>query len=329
VADALLGVPQNWHPATAQTKYPYVFDASASSWVQWSGVAADPLARNLGEIPGVFGRIDLRSATPEEGLFDATFDIAGLIKIEQTLRKLAPPKWPEDILGPIDQAKAAAGRTLFVETCAECHSVYPHHWSDPKLEGKRFIENALVPLAVVGTDAQMFATPLFDPRPTTLTGALAPFLDAPYTGAAVAPYGSISRTSKEYSTEKPLSALDLSEAELLDASGYREPGEAGPVQPVLKAGPRDGIWAIGPYLHNASVPNLYELLSPASERSKTFHVGREFDPVKVGVDTSGASGTFLFDTTLVGNSNVGHSFEDGPRTSGVIGRGLLPDERRR
>jgi hypothetical protein len=65
-------------------------------------------------------------------------------------------------------------------------------------------------------------------------------------------------------------------------------------------------------MHNGSVPNLYEMLIPAKERTKQFYVGREFDPVKVGLDTSGASGKFLHDTAQRGNSNAGHSFENGP-----------------
>ena len=77
---------------------------------------------------------------------------------------------------------------------------------------------------------------------------------------------------------------------------------------AYKANPAEGMWASPPYLHNGSVPNLYELLSPANERSKTFYIGREFDPVKVGVDTSGKSGTFLYDTSLVGNANTGTFF---------------------
>ena len=94
-----------------------------------------------------------------------------------------------------------------------------------------------------------------------------------------------------------------------------------------KAAPRDGVWATGPFLHNGSVPNLYEMLVPASQRSKKFYVGREFDPVKVGIDTSGKSGMFLFDTSLIGNSNAGHSFQNGPRGNGVIGP-LLTDAQR-
>lgn len=74
-----------------------------------------------------------------------------------------------------------------------------------------------------------------------------------------------------------------------------------------KARPLDGIWATAPYLHNGSVPNLYELVSPRHERTKTFHVGSmDFDPIKVGFKTDAAEGTSEFDTSLPGNSNAGH-----------------------
>ena len=56
---------------------------------------------------------------------------------------------------------------------------------------------------------------------------------------------------------------------------------------VYKAAPRDGVWATPPFMHNGSVPNLYEMLVPAKDRTKKFYIGREFDPVKVGLDTSG------------------------------------------
>ena len=87
------------------------------------------------------------------------------------------------------------------------------------------------------------------------------------------------------------------------------------------------MWATPPFMHNGSVPNLYEMLIPARERTKKFYHGQEFDPVKVGLDTTATSGGFLMDTTLLGNSNAGHSFEEGPRGNGVIGP-LLRDEQR-
>ena len=61
-------------------------------------------------------------------------------------------------------------------------------------------------------------------------------------------------------------------------------------------------------MHNGSVPNLYEMLIPAAERTKKFYLGGDFDPVKVGLDPGATSGTFLMDTTLLGNSNAGHEY---------------------
>lgn len=76
------------------------------------------------------------------------------------------------------------------------------------------------------------------------------------------------------------------------------------------ARPLNGIWATAPYLHNGSVPTLYDLLLPAEQRPAKFYTGsHEFDPVKVGYVTApGGDNQFLFDTSLEGNSNKGHDF---------------------
>jgi hypothetical protein len=74
----------------------------------------------------------------------------------------------------------------------------------------------------------------------------------------------------------------------------------------------NGIWATGPYLHNGSVPTLWDLLHP-DRRPVKFTVGsREFDPVKIGYrNDPGATGpnVWVYDTTQPGNSNIGHSGE--------------------
>jgi hypothetical protein len=98
-----------------------------------------------------------------------------------------------------------------------------------------------------------------------------------------------------------------------------------------KPRPLAGVWSTPPFLHNGSVPNLFELLSPVSERSKRFFVGRrEFDPTKVGYVSEPAKGTddgFWFDTTIDGNRNTGHEFTSGGSAVGVIGPSLTPAER--
>jgi hypothetical protein len=103
------------------------------------------------------------------------------------------------------------------------------------------------------------------------------------------------------------------------------------VQALLayRARPLDGIWATPPFLHNGSVPNLYDLLSPVSERAKTFYLGsREFDPQNVGFDHTPLAGGFQLDTSIPGNWNTGHEFNNGTKGKGVIGRYLEPEERR-
>ncbi|HVF87300.1 MAG TPA: di-heme-cytochrome C peroxidase, partial [Pyrinomonadaceae bacterium] len=90
----------------------------------------------------------------------------------------------------------------------------------------------------------------------------------------------------------------------------------------------DGIWATAPYLHNNSVPNLYQLLLPVARRDTRFFVGNlEFDPGVVGFKTAKFTGGFEFRTSVAGNSNAGHEFRDGPRGKGVIGPLLTEAER--
>ena len=75
------------------------------------------------------------------------------------------------------------------------------------------------------------------------------------------------------------------------------------------ARPLYGIWATPPFLHNSSVPNLYQMLVPADQRDRTFYLGTTlFDPEHVGYRTEKFPGAFLLDTSLPGNSNAGHEF---------------------
>jgi len=328
----ILGVRENWRSAVAPVKPSFVWNLPQAAWAQWSGVLKDPVLRNVGEVMGVFARIDLSSPSPDEGLFDSTLDLAGQLVIEDLLRRLAPPQWPEEIFGEIDREKAALGKQLFSENCAGCHSTWPHRWSEAKKQGKRFIENAIVSNDLIGADATQFGSPQFElRRPTVFAGPMSPHLDPPFTGALVVPPPEIFAPALRGIYDKAVAKLNLTDEELVAAHGYRAfyPEELEPIPALFayKANPAEGMWSSPPFLHNGSVPNLYELLSPAGERSRSFFIGRDFDPVKVGIDTSGATGKFLYDTTLVGNANSGHSFEDGPIGNGVIGR-LLSDEER-
>ena len=104
---------------------------------------------------------------------------------------------------------------------------------------------------------------------------------------------------------------------------------------AYKPRPLAGIWATPPFLHNGSVPTVFDLLSPVEERPKTFRVGsREYDPAKLGL-AQPTSGFWLFDTTKDGNHNTGHEFSreyvkapdnEDPK-DGRIGPYLPPEDR--
>ena len=83
-----------------------------------------------------------------------------------------------------------------------------------------------------------------------------------------------------------------------------------------------GIWATAPYLHNGSVPNLWELLKPPKQRMSSFMVGsRVFDPKNVGFATDKSplkNANFVTDPNNTnGNGNGGHEY----------GTSLTEDER--
>lgn len=77
--------------------------------------------------------------------------------------------------------------------------------------------------------------------------------------------------------------------------------------------PLDGVWLRSPYLHNGSVPTLWELLKTPAQRPTTFYRGNDlYDSEKVGfvADVVKEKGKqyFLYDTRLPSNGNGGHLY---------------------
>lgn len=90
--------------------------------------------------------------------------------------------------------------------------------------------------------------------------------------------------------------------------------------------PLDGLWLRAPYLHNGSVPTLWDLLSPAAERPAAFLRGSDlYDPVNVGFESrpdripaGERSGLFCFMTHARGASLCG---ERTPENNGACSGG--------
>ncbi|MGA9791349.1 MAG: hypothetical protein WBQ43_11705 [Terriglobales bacterium] len=265
--------PSSPVPVTAPVSYPPLWEFRHLEYVHWDSDTTSVIERNMGQALGL-------GAIYDPATLVSTINPRNLHQLEVLAAKLDPPKWPEQLLGSIDQPKAKQGAALFDKYCASCHA---------PADGKEVL---LSPTAV-GTDperANNFAVPL--------GGA----------GFDVAIQSLMERLKAQCYKDNSITG---SEAKIIDGS---QPAPGDPVWRVTKkydARALRGVWATSPYLHNNSILNLHELLLPAGQRQKTFYAGcSEFDPVNVGFvsDINCRPKQFLFDTSVRGNSNLGHEY---------------------
>ena len=334
--------PSNYRVANAPVSYPQLWDIWKFDWVQWNGSAMLPMARNIGEALGVGATLHLFGENggqlPENERYPSSVRLHDLYTLEETLKHLKPPTWPEAILGKVDLALASQGRALFAENCAYCHAPNPVP-PDRRLAPERDPEwhMRIVPTRIIGTDpttADNIADHRFDIRRLGWRKDELARLDVKLFGSSLeqVDFASISSAKglayvTAYVENRAYHDAGIEQPERGRMDGY---DLAIGVQEIrgYKARPLDGIWATPPFLHNGSVPNLFQLLSPVVERDTRFWVGNfEYDPQRAGFLTGEFKGGFLFDTRVTGNGNRGHEFRDGCRNEGVIGRYLEPQER--
>ena len=324
---ALTEVKDNFNPPNAPTSYPYMWDTPQHDYVEWDGSQSNSnigaLARNVGEVIGVFGDIN---TTPKKWLFyfdggyASSIQTRNLRKLEKTVARLYSPLWP-DIFPQIDRGKADAGRQLYTRYCVICHQDIDR--TDPA----RRIQVRMSSIDKIKTDPLTAKNALELKGKTGILAGKPRFYSEGDIMGDEAPALFIANNIMVGVLKNNLlqcflalrDAKKLGHGEEIHPPKYldgvilqrgTEVSEAALL--AYKARPLNGIWAGAPYLHNGSVPNLYQLLLPAENRDKTFYLGSwEYDPINVGYVTNAAPGAFLFDTTLKGNSNSGHEYGTG------------------
>jgi hypothetical protein len=345
VAGSDLGIDANIKVADAPVSYPFLWNASRQDKTQWNGgvpngLFLDAQTRNTGEVLGVFADLSPKRL-PLPHLVDYSNNsvkFAGLQHLEEEIAVLQPPPWPFGL----KQDLADKGETLFKQYCADCHEekLLPH-------------DRWLTPVNAVGTDSKMFLNSRRSSQSGMLAGALSPnppgsklddpaltvdILAATVVGALINeafplppklpnPNGGVWQAIRKDLSEllpdsknirTPLLLLDpkmranlRSSVESRLANMFRPP--AMDQAPAYESRVLHGIWATAPYLHNGSVPNLRELLTPPAQRSPFFMVGsKTYDPVNVGYVTDNSpykDGKLVVgDGAAPGNSNSGHDY---------------------
>ena len=337
-----LNKPENYAGSSAPVHFPRIWNTPWFDWVQYNGSIMQPMVRNAGESLGVSAELNLTE--PSKGLYKSSVNIKALDDMEMMIKGKKPPnakdgfsglqspKWPGNILPPIDQKLADEGARLYKTHCQECHrppvtsaEFYDFNnkdWWTKNEAGEAILKVENVPISHIGTDDAQAADML------ARTVAVPENLGIKNPSFAFA-LGELVEKTVNYSFDqkKP----PVSEAERKRIDGYMPNELRGEL--AYKVRPLNGVWATPPYLHNGSVPTIDDLLGDPEKRPKKFFLGnREYDPVTLGYKTDPIKNGFLFDTSIRGNSNRGHEFRKDynkdKEIKGVIGPELSEGDRK-
>jgi hypothetical protein len=327
--------PGNEKKANAPVRYPYIWGTPQSAVVQYSGFAANnsfaglglgSLGRNVGEVLGVHGRINVPPVQLSDGNpnhiiglkkhdpwigYGSTVLIGNLGEIESWVATLHSPAWPAKLFGPIDTDLSSKGKDIYDMKCAKCHEVVSRQ--------DQSYQPHMIQASVIGTDPVMVDNLLLQQNPDKLQPWGSGKLEGKSTGL-FASHNFDDHLKVRGDALTKLATDALREGVLFGPTvGALQKSYVynGSPQPQFdprsyKARPLNGIWAVAPYFHNGSVRTLMQLLTRDDQREPRFRVGsREFDPKDVGFANVGSDeDSYLFDTTRPGNSNGGHSGSD-------------------
>ena len=363
LADAPASYPFVWN-TSQQKKIQWNGIATNKARIPFFGLNTDlgALIRNVSEVIGVFGHIQTKDGKAWRG-YSSSVRVKQLIGLERQLASLQSPQWPSDLLPPLDRAKVLDGQKLFVEKCSRCHDhLAPEDVTSQMNERMDPIKdqgtdiflacNTFLHKSKPGSFAGQKTFGLFGERLNpdekgnvdtrnmlvnatvgTILGKSDELIEGMFTDVLATGRGA--RGKKALGVDYLPGVSDQQKKDnaaecLTKTFGKKE-------ENILqyKARSLNGIWATAPYLHNGSVPTLYDMLLPSSMRLTAadgaaapvlsgemrpteFGVGsRKFDPVKVGFSTDLADpeNTFVYQTInkatgepIPGNYNSGHDY---------------------
>jgi hypothetical protein len=305
-------------------RFPRVWGFKDYDWVEWTIDTNTVMERNVTETLGGGATVVLDPKS--DSLFESSIPIKNMHDLEWLAYYIDPPRWPTAIFGEIKPDLAAAGQSIFQSRCAGCHE-----YGDDRRTSTGLITLRGMRPEDVGTDAAAalkISCPVRDTGPLTIpprsytaeesqllkdcTGVTA---GTPFTSYSFAKtvQAAVDGIKKKAFAAAGIDAAQQRTMEDLDQHGavvWRDTLlDTRPPYGPYAARPLYGIWAAAPYLHNGSVPTLYDLLLPPEQRPKTFALGgREYDPVRLGfvVVTTCSRQDCLVDTTQPGGGNGGH-----------------------
>jgi hypothetical protein len=285
---AFIDRQQDWGPGRVDTFNPYKaiqfnfpMDASHITDTELNGSSDFPAIWQQRPRDGMHLHWDGNNTSVDErnlsaalgaGVTPVTVDIAAIHRVRDWIWTLpAPPFPPVAKTDPDREKKVKRGQDLFAEYCAGCHGMkdagQPYDYDTNRYPKL----GQVVPLDQIGTDRDRW---------------------------------------ESYTQNFSAAQNTLYDGYPWRFSHFRKTGG-------YANQPLDGIWARSPYLHNGSVPTLRDLLEPSDCRQgqpcrpgQWYRGSDILDTDKVGYRSDGYASNlndlFLYDTSVLGNSNKGH-----------------------
>jgi len=323
---------------TGQVSFPWIWGIKYMAMLHYNANTNSVILRNTGQAQGV-------GALIIDNDFNSTVNIYNLNRLEHLVHKIKYPQWTKLFTNVqalktdfyVDQEKAARGKYIYEQKCQTCHEsnkfVGPN--DNPKDNKLRYFKE--FPLDLIGTDKTV-AINATEPVPSTPSGNMVPFEKAILQSvqSIKQKYYDTYSVKDDYGyvvTKKDQEDMEFRELRGPEffrdtVNGFKKEklkefgielkyGDTNEGQ-GYKARHLSSVWATGPFLHNGSVPTIWDLLQPSEKRPKYFNVkSREFDPIKLGYKNDRNPNLECendeiecFDTTPKGtittNMNTGH-----------------------
>lgn len=296
--------------ASAPLGYPAIWGIQDKKYIHYTANTNSVLLRNVGQAMGG-GAILL------DDKWNSTVNIPNLHRLENLMYKLEAPKW-EDVFKnegagfKISETKAQRGRVVFKNNCASCHQPQniEHSYDIP------LMDYGVHKQKDIGTDPELAKQIVKPIQPLSDPESYPKKYYELETRGIVESY--FKRNNVDRATQEMYSFRSYRGDEWYRDTKIDLPESSYTTRDL------SGIWATAPFLHNNSVPTLWDLLQKKSKRPVVFRQGLQFfDPHKVGSKNSemGLNDCVrphrkdykwdeyqCLDTRLRGNSNAGHEF---------------------
>ncbi len=291
---------KNIVPLAAPVKFPPIWGFHDYEWIEWTQNTNSILERNVTETLGAGATVKVEPGWGPRR-FESSVPVANLHRLETAAYQLQPPKWPSALFGAPDPTAAGRGQAVFAKTCAGCHEYGPKDRTATGLLSLHVFSPAQI--GVDPSTAQQVARPVADTGDLPMDGSRS------FAKAVAFVVGAVRDKAYEREHIAPDAQAVMEDRARRGGVYWRDtlPDTGKP----YASRPLHGVWAMAPYLHNGSVPTLYDMLQPPAARPKVFPIGqRDYDPAKVGfrTDIPDAQVKYRVDVSKPGSANTGHPF---------------------